>query len=134
MSFVGQEKPELDELAHFGVKGMRWGVRRGLTTAQDRKNLESRKVIDKMTRQRDVALIKSANPFSSSEKRKEMRALGKQIQTDIKNSPHLAPSIRMTAGEKVAVTLLGGPAGLGGVLINEAFARGVERRQAAMRK
>lgn len=24
---VGGEKPSLDELAHFGVKGMRWGIR-----------------------------------------------------------------------------------------------------------
>lgn len=134
MTFVGQDKPDLDDLAHFGVKGMRWGVRRGLTTAKDRQNLESRKTINKMTLQRDVSAIKSVNPFSSKEKRAEMRSLTKQMQKDIKASPHLAPSIRMTAGEKTALIILGGPAGIGGVLVNEALARRVEKKQARMQK
>jgi hypothetical protein len=27
MTYLGEEKPSLEELAHFGVKGMKWGVR-----------------------------------------------------------------------------------------------------------
>lgn len=29
MNIVGQDKPSLDELAHYGIKGMKWGIRRG---------------------------------------------------------------------------------------------------------
>lgn len=29
MVIQGQEKPSLEDLAHFGVMGMKWGVRRG---------------------------------------------------------------------------------------------------------
>lgn len=27
MTYLGEEKPSLEDLAHFGIKGMRWGVR-----------------------------------------------------------------------------------------------------------
>lgn len=37
---IGEEKPSIDDILHFGVKGMRWGVRKsdpGLDTSEGRK-------------------------------------------------------------------------------------------------
>ncbi len=36
--FVGAEKPSLEELVHFGVKGMKWGQRKGPTTLGSKLN------------------------------------------------------------------------------------------------
>jgi hypothetical protein len=41
MSMMGQEKPSLEELAHHGVKGMKWGKRRGLTDVHNEKVTKS---------------------------------------------------------------------------------------------
>lgn len=44
MRYFGPEKPNLDELTHFGVKGMRWGVRReGPAGVSASTNREARK-------------------------------------------------------------------------------------------
>lgn len=36
MTFIGHEKPRLEDLAHFGVKGMHWGVRKDDATGGSR--------------------------------------------------------------------------------------------------
>lgn len=36
MTFLEEEKPDLDDLVHFGVKGMHWGVRKERTPEQKR--------------------------------------------------------------------------------------------------
>lgn len=37
MRYLGEEKPSLEDLAHFGVKGMRWGVRNNTASGAPRK-------------------------------------------------------------------------------------------------
>lgn len=44
MDILGQEKPSLDDLVHYGVKGMKWGVRKSTPEGVSRStNREARK-------------------------------------------------------------------------------------------
>lgn len=71
MTIMGQEKPSLEDLAHFGVKGMRWGVRKATDLTPDVLNRDfgkrALKRIDKKVLTRDrrtssaAALRKAVN-------------------------------------------------------------------------
>lgn len=51
MKVVFEEKPRLDDLAHYGVKGMKWGVRRSDPSGVSRKtNREARKDAEEFAR------------------------------------------------------------------------------------
>lgn len=52
MIIIGEEKPSLEDLMHHGVKGMKWGVVR---------NLQRNHTLNKASRQRDRAAIKTHN-------------------------------------------------------------------------
>jgi hypothetical protein len=48
MDIFGQEKPSLGYVAHFGVKGMKWGVRKNRNTSRmSRKDLKAKNKADR---------------------------------------------------------------------------------------
>lgn len=52
MTFSGEEKPELNTLAHFGVKGMKWGVHRdrmAATTLTKNERKEAKQNVKKLS-------------------------------------------------------------------------------------
>lgn len=101
------EKPELnaDTLEHFGVKGMRWGVRNKKTAGQIR------------TARRNVAKAR----LDYNDARDQYRA-GTGKKTTVKNTrlaylnhPDRATAARVTKGEVFIAALLISPAGAAGL-------------------
>ena len=121
MTFLGEVKPSLtDRLAHYGVKGMQWGVRQkrpgGAAIRGARVRQQAR------FRQFQTANDKASLSNSPSTKAKAAR-LAKEHDT---HEDRVTAS-RMTRGEKAAALILGGPIGAAVILQNTAFRRSVTR-------
>lgn len=106
----GDAKPSLEELAHHGVKGMRWGVRKDHPTSADIHGARARQAAREKTFQ--TAKSKSARTRAATAHRL---------------SEDRVTASRLTLGEKVTLSLVGGPAGLLVIGQNAAFRRSVER-------
>lgn len=81
---VGQEKPSLQDLAHFGVKGMRWGQR----MAERRTQRRTLRALDKKNRKADNvtrnAEIDAARSRYNKNARKDYKAAKAQYKTERK--------------------------------------------------
>ena len=79
---VGQEKPSLQDLAHFGVKGMRWGERMAARRTQRR----SLRALDKKNKKEDNvarnAEIDAARTRYRTSARKNYKSAKAQYKTD----------------------------------------------------
>lgn len=61
---IGQEKPSLDDLSHFGVKGMKWGHRQAQPATGGSSSgaaTPSNRQLNKASRMKDKAANKAAN-------------------------------------------------------------------------
>lgn len=114
--FVGEEnKPSLDELAHYGVKGMKWGQKKARITGDDIRDARVR-VYDQ-TRQirRTRKEIKKTTVKGSKEREAGQKKVAKLEMALLKNPDRITAS-RMTRGEKFAAALIFTPAGAAGFI------------------
>jgi len=117
MKVYGDEKPSLEELAHHGVKGQRWGVRKSHPSATEIHSARKRQEA------RVVQLHKAKTP-------KQVSVATKKLNT----SEDRVTAARMTLGEKVTATMLGGPIGLVVVTRNNRLVKNVAAKTDQARK
>jgi len=140
---VGQEdKPPLDELAHYGVKGMKWGVTHdtpggGGSSSPTKQDIYAARAKvyahrQKYGRSYDAykAALKRGDQKTADYHDKRMLELDRQAAT----SDYEATAMRMTRGEKVAAYLLAGPLGLAYVGLRSAQRKSAERGIARAKK
>ena len=129
-----QQKPELEDvIAHYGVKGMRWGVRRTpeqLAKRQVRDNKVTDKAGNKLKGAERTARIKEARGNVKKQELAVQKAQIEKAQATTKkgrdaanevlkreykkyvNHPDLADSLAQTRGQKAAFALATGAVGL----------------------
>lgn len=113
------------ELVHYGVKGMKWGVRKAASTREvfgARARLQV-KQHEYSNQKRRVRKAKSATA-----KAKQKAKLNK-MKIDFLNDPDRVTASRLSTGEKVVATLLAGPIGIGAVGVASYTSRVIDARQ-----
>lgn len=127
------EKPPLDELAHYGVKGMKWGQTNTSATAGEITSARRR-----LRKETKAYRTQSKKLGSMAEGTPARRAFEKKLvdrhQAYLK-SPDRVIAARMTRGEKVATVLLSGQtpmtllAGAANIGVSSAISRTIEYKQ-----
>jgi len=88
MSYLVEEKPSLDELIHFGVKGMKWGVIRekiGSAVADHQRNRQLNKQFHKEeNKKRDATIDAARERFNSGAARQDYLKAKAQYKLDKK--------------------------------------------------
>lgn len=126
MTVIGQEKASLeDTLQHYGVLGMKWGHRRAASTTTI-KNARKRDALRRQgVRSAGYEALK-AKPFSADQGKKIKTYTKKKRQRN--QSLDKALAARTTDGERIVLSLLGGPGGLGHITASAVVSRGLEYR------
>lgn len=132
---IHEEKPPLDELVHHGVKGMKWGVRKGSYPSTSeihgaRNRLQKQQ--NKISKQRRKVVKET---IKRSSKAPVARAKLKDMKKSMLKNPDRVTALHMTNGEAALhALLLSHPITAPGVVTNvaarEIAARTVQRRQA----
>lgn len=122
--FVGAEKPSLEELAHYGVKGMKWGQRKKYSTeeihtARIRQRSRVHQLNDTAAKL-NLATGKKADTLAKKYA-KEMN--------ELETNKDAAVAARMTKGEKAANLILAGPFGAIAIGLNKRTVRKLEEIQ-----
>ena len=108
---VGAEKPSLEELAleHFGVKGMRWGVKKAPSGKTIRRARRSVNKQERAILRKDIGRLVTVNKAKRAEKKAQLA----KMKLDFLNNPDRATAARITRGEKVALALFTAPTVVG---------------------
>ena len=107
---LGEElKPPLSELAHHGIKGMKWGVRKAsgpssseVTAARDRHN-------DRMNRL-DTEATRLSFAKTNAEKQRVLKGIH-SISNEKGADQDADVATHITRGERVSTAILAGPIG-----------------------
>jgi hypothetical protein len=102
---LGQEKPRLDDLQHFGVKGMKWGVRKQASAADIKgaRKRFGRRVDDFHDAGKQ---LRKTTKRGSAQRAAGQKKLAK-TRMSLLNDPDRATSFRMTRGEKWLIASIG---------------------------
>lgn len=130
MTMIGQEKPSLEDLVHYGVLGMKWGKHRAKASAADIHAARQRQS------ERRQAHRTASREFQTAVKSKTMDYAGDvaklekvQATSDaIFDNSDRAIALRLTRGEKALSVLLTGPVGLVVIGATSAASRRQEQR------
>lgn len=122
--FVGAEKPSLDELSHYGVKGMKWGQHKKYST-EEIHNARARQLSRAHQLNDKAAKLNLATGAKKDKLAKDYAKAFKELQ----NNPDRTVGGRMTRGEKAAALILGGPFGAIAIGINKAQVSRIEKQQ-----
>lgn len=107
-----QEKPDLEELAHHGVLGMKWGKTRAKASRSDIMSARTRNKSRTRKIERQESKINTLKGKGQASK-KEEKTLA-TMKSDYLKSPDRVIAARMTRGEKAATIIMG--VGVGNVL------------------
>jgi hypothetical protein len=131
---IGHEKPELEDLVHHGVKGMKWGKRKARPTTADIKS--ARIGQDARYRQLQRAedhLNLTGTKAPVSAQKKAVRDYQK-AESDFLDNPDRAVAARMTRGEKAVTVILAGPFAVLPIAGSALISRSIEKSQAKNKK
>lgn len=127
---VGQNKPSLAELAHHGVKGMKWGHRKAsaLEIRTARSNLHDQKSDISAQAKKAKAATGTKNASAENKKLSDMKA-------SFLANPDRVIAARMTRGEKF-LTIIGGSIALpgAGLIPGTAIVLGTSARSRSIAK
>lgn len=137
MSFIddvidtARENPE-NSLEHFGVKGMKWGVRRDKPSTSA--IISARTRVAGRQRQLQAQADKLNLARTDKERTREAKTFAK-MEADFLKSPDRATAARMTKGEKFIMGFLAvGVPGIGTAAAAAGTAASVARRKAIERQ
>jgi len=128
---VGEDKPSLETLAHFGVLGMKWGHRRSATGSEI---VDARRRIQ--IKQQQAELVRSSRKSTKKgtpERAKQDVKLNQMKASFLKNPDRVIAS-RLTRGEKAIVVMLaatgvGAPFAVAAIGSTSAVSRRIEFKQ-----
>ena len=121
-----QENPSPEELAHYGVLGMKWGHRKTATTADI--HAARRRIATKQQEHHELQTVRSHTTPGSKARAKADRDL-ETFTKNFKNDPARVIAVRMTRGEKIITALLAGPVAAIPIGATSALSRRIEKKQ-----
>ena len=101
---IGTDKPSLGELAHFGVKGMKWGVRRNRETKTGKK--KPRRLSSLMSVKDDDPRADRIRRVSEAQDRVNKAETVAAYNRALKNLETVQRQIRIEEGKKTAKKVL----------------------------
>jgi hypothetical protein len=127
VKIYADEKPSLEDLAHHGVKGMKWGQRKARPSTSDIHDARARQASRQNEINQNIGRLNLAKSGS-----KQQDALAKKVATGMDKfdtNKDAAVAARMTKGEKAAAVMLTGPIGLLVIGANKAHVKKLEKIQ-----
>lgn len=124
-----------DALAHFGVKGMKWGKRSARPSTSDIKDARVRQNarLRGVQNAEDNLNLRAIQKPSEAKDKAAVRAFQK-AEKDFHDNPDRAVAQRLTRGEKAALVVLTGPFAVLPIAGNKAVVKRIEKQQAKTNK
>jgi len=120
-----ERSPSPGELAHYGVKGMKWGVRKAASTREVYGARARLQVKQNEYSGQKRAVRKAKSPTAKANQKAKLN----KMKVDFLKDPDRVTAARLSTGEKVMATLLTGPVGIGVAGVASYNSRVIDARQ-----